>query len=158
DVAGCELRELRAKTRAHFGGHERIGISKRRGLLLDSANHPLIAVSDVDAHQLAIEVNEPLSLRRPEVDSFRARDRNRLHCGLGGPLKDCVPAAEINDLLARHGFRNGSHRPRMLLKSPTIDNVNSSHVTPKSHPGSGWMFQILSTKEYRRNRGIPPTG
>jgi len=32
DVAGCDLCKLHAQARAHFGGHERIGIGKRRGL------------------------------------------------------------------------------------------------------------------------------
>src|SRR5260370_3889923 len=82
DVAGCDLRELHSQTRAHFGGHERVSIGKRRSLLLDSANHPLVAVSDVDAHQLAIEVDETLSLRRPTVDPLGARDRNRIDCSL----------------------------------------------------------------------------
>ena len=100
DVSGRNLRELHAQARAHVGGHERVGIGERRGLLLDCANHPLVAVSDVHAHQLAIEVDEALSFRRPEVDSLRARDGNRIHRGLCGPLEERVPAAEFDDLLA----------------------------------------------------------
>jgi hypothetical protein len=36
-----------------------------------------------------------------------------------------VPAAEIDDLLASHGFSNGSHRTPMLSKSVPFDNVDS---------------------------------
>jgi hypothetical protein len=36
---------------------------------LIALNHPLIAVPDVDAHQLAIEINEALSFRRPKINS-----------------------------------------------------------------------------------------
>src|SRR6267142_991240 len=44
DVSRCDLRELHAEACAHFSGHERVGIGEGRGLLFDSANHPLVAV------------------------------------------------------------------------------------------------------------------
>src|SRR5258705_865173 len=157
DVAGCDLRELQAQTRAHLGSHERVGIRKRRSLPLNSTNHSLVAVSDVDAHQLAIEVDKTLALWRPEVDSFRARDRNRIHCRLRGPFEERVPAAEIDDLLTRHGIGNGSHIAAMLLKSRTIDNVKvrslggslsqySCRGPMGSVPpcGSGWVLLAIT--------------
>ena len=109
DVAGRDLGELRAQPRARLGGHERVRIGEHRRLLLDRANHALVAVPDVDAHQLAVEVDEALAFRRPEVDAFGARDGNRIHRSLRGPFKECVPAAEVDDLLARHSFCSDSH-------------------------------------------------
>src|SRR5882672_12851123 len=104
DVTGCDLRELYAQPRAHFRGHERVGIRKDRSLLLNRPNHTLVTVPDIHAHQLAIEVDETLAFRRPEVDSLCTGYGNWVDCGLGGPLEERVPAAEIDDLLARHGF------------------------------------------------------
>src|SRR5215204_5494886 len=77
DVARCQFCKLRAQTPAHFSGHEWICVSKRCRLLLNRTNHSLVAMTNVDAHQLAVEIDEALVFRRPEVDSLRARDRNR---------------------------------------------------------------------------------
>src|SRR5438876_8095015 len=68
DVARCDLGKLHAQARAHLGCHEWVGIGKDCGLILNSANDALVAVPYVDAHQLAIEVDEPLLVRRPEVN------------------------------------------------------------------------------------------
>ena len=43
-----------------------------RSLLADRANDALVAVADVDRHQLAVEVDEALALRRPEVNALGA--------------------------------------------------------------------------------------
>src|SRR3989442_1695045 len=123
DVSGCDLGELCAQSRAHLSGHERVGIGEFCGLLVNCASYALIAMPDVHAHQLTIEVDETLSFRRPEVDSLRAFDRNRFHRGLGRPFEDCVPGEEIDDLLARHGFTNYSHETMMLPRSRLLDNV-----------------------------------
>ena len=78
---GRDLRQLLAQPRARLGGHERIGVGQRRGLLLDRLDDARIAVADVDAHQLAVEVDEALAFGRPEVARpWRARpesDRRR---------------------------------------------------------------------------------
>src|SRR6202050_4921388 len=58
DVARRNFGELRPQPRTNFRSHERIRIRKRRGLLADGLNDALVAVSDVDRHQLAGEVNE----------------------------------------------------------------------------------------------------
>src|SRR6266850_1828714 len=141
DVSGCDLSELYTQSRARLGGHERVGIGKRRGLLVNRANHPLVAMPDVYAHQLAIEVDEALSFRRPEVDSLRACDRNGIHRSLSRPFEECVPAAEIDDLLARHGFANNSHGTAMLPKSRPFDNVRrlrkKSRTAKKSNAACG---------------------
>src|SRR5882724_5564575 len=121
DVAGRDLGEFHTQSRAHFRGHERIRIRQYCGLFLNGAHHSLIAMPDVDAHQLAIEVDEALSFRRPKVNALGARYRDRIDCGLRGPLKERVPAAEFDDLiachlLAFHCFTCGSH---VFLLSPS---------------------------------------
>src|SRR5882724_362093 len=127
DVAGCDLRKLHAEAR------------------------PLVAVPDVHAHQLAIEVDEALSFRRPEVDSLCPRDGNRFHRGLRGPLEERVPAAEIDDLLARHGFGNDSHGSAMLPKSRPFDNVRSQSqgVCTRFFP-DGWFTHTSETRKSSR--------
>ena len=47
DVAWCDRGELGAQLRARLGGHERIGVGERRRLLLDGADHALVAMADV---------------------------------------------------------------------------------------------------------------
>src|SRR5262249_40943118 len=65
DVSGRYLCQLGTQSRPDFSGHERISIGERGGLLLNGADHSLISVPDVDAHQLTVEIDEPLSFRRP---------------------------------------------------------------------------------------------
>src|SRR6202007_1152094 len=57
DVPGRYLSELGAETSAGLGGHEWIGVAESRRLLADRANHALVAVPNVDRHQLAVEVD-----------------------------------------------------------------------------------------------------
>ena len=110
DVARRDGSELRAQSCARFGRHERVRVREHRGLLLNRPDDALVAVADVDAHQLAVEIDVALVFRRPEVDALRARDGNRIHRGLRRPLEECVPATEFDDFFARHGFSCYSHR------------------------------------------------
>src|SRR5689334_2777858 len=75
DIAGRDLGQLGAQTSARLGCHERVGIGQRRGLVLNGANHALIAMTNVDAHQLAVEVDEALPFRCPEIDALGSSDR-----------------------------------------------------------------------------------
>ena len=102
DVAGRNLGEFGAKSSAGLGRHEWIGIAQSGRLLADGANHALVAVPDVDRHQLTVEIDETLPLRRPEVDPLRLGHRNRIDLRLSRPLKQSVLLGEINNLLARH--------------------------------------------------------
>src|SRR5258708_6264166 len=90
DVAGSNLRELRAEPRAGLGSHEWIGVAERLRLLVDSVDDSLVAVADVDRHQLAIEVDEALALGRPEINSLGLGDRDGIDLRLCGPLEECV--------------------------------------------------------------------
>ena len=108
DVAGGQFGELGAELRARLGGHERVGVCERFRLRLDRANDPLVAVADVDAHQLAVEVEVALPLGSPEIDALGARHRNGVNGALRGPLEKRVLATEIDDVGARQrGQRRG---------------------------------------------------
>jgi hypothetical protein len=88
-----------AQPRARLGRHERVGVGERRRLLLDRADDALVAVADVHAHQLAVEVDEALAFRRPEVDALRARDRNRIDdvfCNGATPLSTNAVCSRSN--------------------------------------------------------------
>src|SRR5207248_624191 len=76
--------------------------SHPRGLLLNRADHALVAMADVHAHQLAVEVDETLALRRPEVDALRACDRDGIDLRLRRPLVQRVASCQCDDLVAAH--------------------------------------------------------
>ena len=102
DVARRDLGEFRAETGARFRRHERVRVRQHLGLLLDGADDALVAMADVDAHQLAVEVDEPLAFRGPEVDAFGPRHRNRVDLRLRRPLEERVLPAERDDFVAGH--------------------------------------------------------
>jgi hypothetical protein len=105
DIARRDRRELGAKTRARLGGHpSRRHIAEPRGLVLDRLDHARIAVADIHAHQLAVEVDVALPSGRLEVDALGAIDRNRINRTLDGPFGDGVLLRERDDLVASHLF------------------------------------------------------
>jgi hypothetical protein len=69
-------------------------------LIFDRLDHTLVAVPDVDAHELAVEVDEAFAFGRPEIDALCARDGNRIDSSLGGPFEESIAATELDDLLA----------------------------------------------------------
>ena len=102
DVARSERRQLRPEPGPRLGRHERVGIRERRSLILDRLHHPRIAVADVHAHQLAVEVDVALAFGRPEVDPLRPCDGDRVDGILCRPLEDGVFLTEGDDLVAGH--------------------------------------------------------
>ena len=96
---------MATEPRARLGGHERVGIREHRGLILNRLHDALVAVADVHAHQLAVEVEEALAFGRPEIHALRARHRNRIDGVLRRPFIDRVLAAQIDHLFAGHGGR-----------------------------------------------------
>ena len=111
DVAWRHVRELRTESRPRLGGHEGVGVGQRSGLVLDRPDHLRMAVPDIGAHQLAVEVEVPLALRRPEVHALRACHRNGIDGRLRRPFEDGVLPAQRDDLFAGHrcGGRDGRH-------------------------------------------------
>src|SRR5579863_9256330 len=76
NVAGSDFGKLRTEARADFRGHERIRVGERCGLVADGLDNARVAVSNVDGHELAVEVNEALPFRRVKVNPFGASDGN----------------------------------------------------------------------------------
>ena len=123
DVARADGGQLLPQLRARFGGHERVGVGQRRRLILNGLDHARIAVADVDAHQLAVEVDEALALGRPEVDALRFRHGDGIDVRLGRPLIERVLLAE------RHHFLSG-HR---------VSNANTK-ITKRSFPSCWFSY------------------
>ena len=90
DVPGCDFREFGTQPCSRFRGHEWIGIRQRGGLLVDRFDDPRIAMSYVYTHQLAVEINEALTLGSPEVDTFGFRYRQGVDFRLCRPLIQSV--------------------------------------------------------------------
>src|ERR1700730_805605 len=105
DVSRSYFRELRPKPGANFSRHERIRVCERLRLLGNRLNDTLITMSDVDRHQLTVEVDETTPFRRVEVNALGASNRNRIDLRLRRPFIQRVLACEIDDFLAGHGRR-----------------------------------------------------
>ena len=108
DVARRDLGQLRPEPGARLGRHERVGVREHGHLLLDRADHALVAVADVHAHQLAVEVDEPLPFRRVEIDPLRVGNRDRIDFRLRRPFEERVLLRERNHLLAGHRVHSAS--------------------------------------------------
>ena len=101
DVARRDLGQLLAQPGARLVGHERVDVGQLVGLRLDRVDDALVAVADVDAHQLRVEVEVALAVGRVEVDAFGPLNRNGIDRRLGRPLVQRVLPREVDDLLRR---------------------------------------------------------
>jgi len=96
-------------------------------------------MSDVDGHELTVEIDEAFPFRRPKVDAFRAGHWNWINLGLGGPLEQGVLLGEIDDLFAGHGWsgsRGGHGVPFLAPRTRRISGrINKCETTkdPKYH-------------------------
>src|SRR5438067_7789217 len=130
--------------------HERICVRQYLRLLFDGADDSLVAVPDIDAHQLAVEVDEAFVFRRPEVDALGARDGNRIHRGLSGPFEECVPATEFNDLLTGHGFSCNCHSIVDAIRKrgglTTIGTYSNFWSEPAERSGDGAFVKRSRTR------------
>ena len=108
DVARRELGELGAQPRARLGRHERVGVGERRRLLRDGLDDALVAMADVRAHQLAVEVEVALALGRPEPAALGAGNGDRIDLRLGRPFEDRVALGQLDDLVAGHRSGRGA--------------------------------------------------
>ena len=119
NVARSDFRELGAQSGAGLGRHERISIGQRGGLLADGLDHPLIAMADVYAHQLAVEIDEALPFRRPEINTLGSGNWDRINLGLGRPFIQSVLFCEGDYFLAGHCGYGCSSRHKSPLKAAT---------------------------------------
>ncbi len=107
DVSRQQLGQLLPQPCSRFVGHERRDVGELLRLPLDRVDDPAVAMAGVDGHQLAVEVDEAAPVDRGEVHALRARHRHRLQPGLGRPVVERVPDAQLRDLLRPqrlHGF------------------------------------------------------
>src|ERR1019366_1758771 len=112
--------ELVAQAGTPLGRHKRIRIAERRRLLLNRPNHAFVAMSDVDRHQLAVEVDETLPFRRPEINPLGTSHRDWIDLRLRRPLIQCVLLGQVDNLLASHGGSRGSGGHPVLAFVPEI--------------------------------------
>src|SRR5208283_5320077 len=138
DIAGSDFGELGAEARADFGRHEGIRVSERCSLLADRLNDARVAVSDVDGHELAVEVDEALPFRCVKINPFGVGDGNGIDLRLGGPFVERVLAGEVDDFFAGHRGSCNTSRHRFLLENHS----------PQSHRDTEKTF-------YRTLRMIP---
>jgi hypothetical protein len=103
DVAGDEGGEALAEAGARGGGEARGDeqhLAVDRGL--HGREHVGVRVADVDAHELAVEVEVALALGRVEVHALGAFDGDRVDGAALGPRPHRVLLAGVDDLLAVH--------------------------------------------------------
>jgi hypothetical protein len=67
-------------------------------------------MTDVDAHQLAVQVQVALAVDIPEIDALRASDRYGGDLRLRSPVIHRVPLGELGDLLSSQGGGPIVHR------------------------------------------------
>ena len=100
---------LRAEPGADLGRERRLDELELRRLLGDRVDHALVAVADVDGHQLGVEVQDPPALGRVEVDALGVVDGDRVERALHRPREEGVGTRQGDDLLAGHAGFDGSH-------------------------------------------------
>ena len=86
DVARQQLRQLLAETRPDLGRHEWADVGEKVGLALDRVDDPLVAMAGVDAHQLAVEVDETAAVHCLKMHALGARHHKWLERRLGRPV------------------------------------------------------------------------
>ena len=149
DVAGRDLGQLLAQPGARLGGHERIGVGQLLGLRLDGVDDALVAVADVDAHQLRVEVEVALAVGRVEVDAFGALDRDGVDRALRRPL--------VQRVLAARGRRSRPPSSSLVrLKFPWREFTRARH--PKRALTAGQTVAVEAHTAGQRAVGPPGLG
>src|SRR5262249_17492300 len=94
--------------------HKGIGICEGLRLLADGIDDALIAMANVHRHQLAVEVDKPLPVRRPEVNAFGLHNGNRVYLRLRRPFVQRMFLTQIDNCLSGNGRWYGCDRHRSL--------------------------------------------
>jgi hypothetical protein len=119
EVARPKVRQLLAEPGSGLVGHERRDVGKLLRLAGDRLGHALVAVPDVHAHELRVEVEVAGAADVPEVDALGPVDRDRGRLGLRLPVVERVALGLLDDL--RRGHRCVfAHRSRSLARSRVI--------------------------------------
>ena len=111
-VARQDLGQLRPEPRADLGRERRLDVLQLERLRGDRVDDPPVAVADVDRHQLAVEVDDPLAFGRIEVDALGVVDGDRVDRALDRPREDRVLLRERGDLVAAHRAGSGADAHR----------------------------------------------
>src|SRR5439155_515284 len=89
-VCGPSYTMTSSQPRTGLGDERRLDILEHECLLGDRIDDAPVAVTDVDRHELAVEVEDPLPVGRVEVDALRVVDRDRVDGALDGPGEERV--------------------------------------------------------------------
>jgi len=98
-IARRHLGQQLAQSPTHLGRELRRGERQLVSLFGDGVRDSLVAMADVDAHQLAVEVEVGLPVGVPEVDPFGPIDDDRVDLRLGRPGEEGVLPIEAQDLV-----------------------------------------------------------
>src|SRR5207248_9322818 len=143
DVARQQLGELGAEARPRLVGHERADVGQVLGLALYRVDDPPVAVTRVDAHELAVEVDEAAPVRCVEVHALRAGHRKGFQAGLCRPVIQRVAQTEFGDLFRAEGL-DGLHDhlrivlgqiPTRRLRSPRAEHSQPVHARGVARAG-----------------------
>ncbi len=137
DVARRDLGQLRGQSRSRLRRHERVRVGKDLGLALDGLDHLRVPVPDVHAHQLAVEVEVALPLRRPEIGALGARHRDRVDLVLRRPLVQGVALGQGDHLVARHAASFSLDRHGVCTASARTSPPNADYTTRRNRAVSG---------------------
>src|SRR5579859_1177792 len=83
--SGRNLGQFFAQSSPWIGGDTRVHITDLFDLFLDGLDHLAVAVSDIDVHQLRIEVKVALAAGVPEIDPIGAYCMDRVNSALHSP-------------------------------------------------------------------------
>ena len=161
EVARQDLGQLGPETRPWLGGEGRLDVLELGRLGGDRVDHPPVAVADVDAHQLAVEVDDPATLGGVQVDPLGVVDRDRVDRALDRPREEGVLARQPDDLLGGHRAGGGGGRHRRHLGrvgvGPALHHIVLEPGAPGSRsPGSMGTAPVRDGPgSFRRGRGDP---
>ena len=127
-VARQDLGQLRPEPGPDLGRERRLDVLELGRLRGDRVDDAPVAVADVDRHQLAVEVEDPLALGRVQVDALGVVDRDRVDGALGRPREERVLARE---------------RGRSPRWSSAPGAVRDAHGSPRSRPRRGRPLNVV---------------
>jgi hypothetical protein len=128
-VAGPERGELLSEEGPGLVGGERRDVGELLALLRDRVHDTLVPVTDVHAHQLAVEVEEATAVGRVEVDALGVVDGERRDLRLRRPVVEGVALRELDDLFCRE-----AHGATSFLGA--VDAIFPDQAAPKGCAGS----------------------
>ena len=135
EVAGHDFGQAQREARADLGRHAGVGVGEGGRLILDRLDDLRVRVPDVDAHELAVEVDPALALGSVEVDALGARDGDRIDLRGGAPREEAVLHARVDHLARGHGGGGGAAH----------GELRSVHGTCRAVPGTAWHMPCTRT-------------